>query len=364
MSLMKKTMLAFGSILLVFLIAFGSIFYGLKDIQSNKAVLNDQIRLKDLVFELKTDTQKYLLHESKASEQRVHRDIKKIDTHIQNTSGTLEEDIKMPQNLKRFQEAFARYMQLVQRSKALIEQNRQNINKARRASEKLRDDALKDLNKHLNIASLRVLKDQIELLDYVTRIKIKEKNYLLYRKEKDYHAILSLLHKLQIHIDNTPGTLEEDAGIPDYLKRYEKGLTALHAVFNQEAAIQKSLNKESQALITKADTLLTNANQEMDHAVSMMQMTMVIILIISLIIMALIMLLAKKHLIAVVDDLNRKIDELSSREGDLSRKIEVQSNDEIGQIAHGINRFMEKLKKMILNLQDSARIAKNATQSL
>lgn len=211
--------------------------------------MNDQIHLKDLVFALKSDVQEYLLHESPTSEKRVRLDIKKIATHIDNTSGTLEEDIKMPQNLDHLKKAFEKYVKLVRLAKTNIEQNRLEINKAKEASQKLREAALQTLFKHPDIDSLTVLKDQIELLDYVTAIKIKEKNYLLYKKQSDYQALLALLHQLQTHIENTPGTLEEDAGIPRYLKRYEKGLITLHAIFEKENQTQHAIFKESDALV-------------------------------------------------------------------------------------------------------------------
>ena len=175
MSLLKKFGLAFGAILMAFLVVFVAVFYGVRNIQTNKVTLNEQIKLKDLVFNLKIHEKDYLLKETKKYENLVWQDIQKIHTHIENTPGTLEEDIGMPKDLANFKATFKKYVQLVNLSKKLIEQNRLNINKAKAASEMLREQALRDLeNLKGNLKErLITLKDQIILL-------VIKQNYLVF----------------------------------------------------------------------------------------------------------------------------------------------------------------------------------------
>ncbi len=366
MSLLKKFILAFGLILLSFLIVAGAVFYGVENIKQNKLVLNDQIKLKDLVFTLKIHEKDYLLRENKKYENLIWQDIQKIHTHIENTPGTLEEDIGMPEDLQNFKITFNKYAHLVKLSKKIIEQNRININKALKASEKLREDALYDLeNARGNFKErLQTLKDQIVLLDYVTQIKIKEKNYLLYKDENDYKTILNLLQKLKIHIENTPGTLEEDAGIPKFLQNYKEGIIKLHAIFTKEKEYQKQMRRYANNLISKANLLLKKANKWLNNAVNMMKTTTLIMFIIALIIIITVLFLIKKHILAPINKLNNKLKELSSNEGDLTKRLEINSNDEIGEIAKNINLFMDKLENMIINLKNSASIAKTVTEEV
>ena len=303
MSLLKKFGLAFGLIITVFVVVFGVVFYEVGNIKNNKEVLNDQIKLKDLVFTLKIHEKDYLLKETKNYENLVKKDIQKIHTHIENTPGTLEEDIGMPKDLKDFKGVFKKYVKLVDLSKKLIKQNLININKAKKASEKLRKNALYDLaNSRVDFKErLQTLKDQIILLDYVTKIKIKEKNYLLYRDESDYKSILNLLQKLKIHIENTPGTLEEDAGIPKFLENYKKGIIKLHSVFMQEQKYQSQMKKYANNLISKANTLLKEANKWMNKAVSIMESTLIVMFIIAIIIIIAILIFIKKSALNPVE---------------------------------------------------------------
>jgi methyl-accepting chemotaxis protein len=44
---------------------------------------------------------------------------------------------------------------------------------------------------------------------------------------------------------------------------------------------------------------------------------------------------------------------LSQGNGDLTQRLNVDSNDDLGQIAHGVNRFIESLQSMILEIKDA-----------
>ncbi|ABZ78556.1 methyl-accepting chemotaxis sensory transducer [Shewanella halifaxensis HAW-EB4] len=56
--------------------------------------------------------------------------------------------------------------------------------------------------------------------------------------------------------------------------------------------------------------------------------------------------------------LKEMVTELSKGNGDLTRRLEAKSDDDLGQISKGINRFIENLQKMMLEvLQSSTHIA-------
>ena len=366
MSLLKKLSLSFGLILVVLLLIFAVVINGIEDIQKSKSVLNDQDKLKELVSSLKIHEKDYLLRESKKYEDFVWKDIKKIDDHIQNTSGTLEEDIGMPKDLYSFQKAFENYTHLVKLSKNIIKSNQKNIKKARQASERLREDALKDLIHAKGNLKERfaTLQDQIVLIDYVTKIKIEEINYLLYKEQKHYITLLKLIEKLQKHIENSPGSLEEDAGIPNFLNSYKKGIIKLNAIYTEEKEYQQKMNVSTDNLLAKAAILAKKANEKTDMTIKMMKTSLYVMLVASVIIVIIILLAAKKYIISPINILNEKIRELSSQSGDLTHRIELESNDEIGSIAHNINNFMDKLEGMIVSLKHSASIAQDVTREI
>ncbi|EEX66436.1 methyl-accepting chemotaxis protein [Vibrio metoecus] len=52
--------------------------------------------------------------------------------------------------------------------------------------------------------------------------------------------------------------------------------------------------------------------------------------------------------------LNTLVADLSQGNGDLTQRLAVESNDEIGQISHSINLFIEKLQQMFIEVADSS----------
>ena len=53
-------------------------------------------------------------------------------------------------------------------------------------------------------------------------------------------------------------------------------------------------------------------------------------------------------------ELDAMIDEIRERKGDLSRRIEVKSDNEIGSVVSGINEFVETLQTIMRQLKDNA----------
>ncbi len=366
MNLIKKFSLGFGVVIATFLVVFIIVFLGIKKIKSSKIVFNDQVRLKDNVFKLDLYSKDFLLKESKKDENSVWQMIQKIHNHIENTPGTLEENLGMPQDLKNFKNTFGKYVRLVELSNKFEQQAHDNINKAKKASEMLRKNALQDME---NLSGdikekIRILKDQIFLLDYVTEVKIKEKGYLLYKDEKYYKTIFVLLQKLKTHIENTPGSLEEDAGISTFLENYKNDLTNIHSIFIKERKYEIEMNKYSNNLLSKSNKLLIESNQWMNKAINIMVSGIVVLFVISLITTFIVLTLINKFIISRITLLNNKIKDLAEGEGDLTKRIKVRANDEIGEIAKNINKFIDKLQNMVLNLKQSSSVADSVSDEV
>ena len=55
-------------------------------------------------------------------------------------------------------------------------------------------------------------------------------------------------------------------------------------------------------------------------------------------------------------------DKLNANEGDLTERINVKSRDEIGQMAGGINQFMDQLQSLVRNLKDDSSDMEQSTE--
>ncbi len=68
----------------------------------------------------------------------------------------------------------------------------------------------------------------------------------------------------------------------------------------------------------------------------------------------------KKRLLAVVD----KMKDIASGEGDLTKRLEISSEDEIGVLATQFNTFVEKLQKMALRINDNTENLSSLAEDL
>lgn len=61
-----------------------------------------------------------------------------------------------------------------------------------------------------------------------------------------------------------------------------------------------------------------------------------------------------KRIFTRLEQLNQRIKSLSSGQADLSSRLQIQGRDEISQIAHSVNAFIEYLQKMVIDLANAS----------
>ena len=65
-----------------------------------------------------------------------------------------------------------------------------------------------------------------------------------------------------------------------------------------------------------------------------------------------------------ISELSEKARDLSEGEGDLTARIQVKSNDEIGQVCHDVNKFIQKTQDTIKTVKDIAHDVEMQTNDL
>ena len=80
---------------------------------------------------------------------------------------------------------------------------------------------------------------------------------------------------------------------------------------------------------------------------------LLVMLGVDIIMLAILILIISRFVVRPVRELNRRVHELAHGEGDLTRRLEVESNDEIGEMARSINAFIEKVRDIIESMKHS-----------
>ncbi len=86
----------------------------------------------------------------------------------------------------------------------------------------------------------------------------------------------------------------------------------------------------------------------------------VIFVLFLLLIVLLVLFILKKIIGNPIALLLDRVKDLSSGDGDLTKRVDIQSSDEIGEVAKEVNNFIEKIQKTVIESQNSAhKVEKN-----
>jgi len=100
---------------------------------------------------------------------------------------------------------------------------------------------------------------------------------------------------------------------------------------------------------------LTFSLNEMDKKINNISFKFLIIFIISLIIISLLVMLVLKQVVGKpISTLLERVKDLSSGDGDLTKRVNIKSNDELGEVAKYINLFIDKIRSTIIESQNTA----------
>ncbi|WP_024955673.1 methyl-accepting chemotaxis protein [Sulfurospirillum arcachonense] len=113
-----------------------------------------------------------------------------------------------------------------------------------------------------------------------------------------------------------------------------------------------AMNKEKDVLGVMD---MTYSFKTIDENIHNSSLKFLIIFLISLVLTAVIVMLVLKRVVGnPIKILKAKVEDLSYGEGDLTSKIEVGSQDELGEVANFINKFIKKTRDIIRSSQSSS----------
>lgn len=119
------------------------------------------------------------------------------------------------------------------------------------------------------------------------------------------------------------------------------------------------------------DLYVKNAENKMQHEMEVIEkatITTMMIAAISIVILAIVCLvvwgLINRNIVKPIHLLLAKLKELSNNSGDLTEKIEVNSKDEIGQLAEATNKFISNVRSIVLSVKETSNETTNAAKFL
>ena len=110
---------------------------------------------------------------------------------------------------------------------------------------------------------------------------------------------------------------------------------------------------------------LTYSYQWIDEDLSEKRNIFIATFVLALLITTVVVLLMLRSIVGKpISELSKKTKDLSQGEGDLTARIQVKSNDEIGQVCHEGNKFIKKTQNTIKTVKDIAHNVEMQTKDL
>ena len=120
----------------------------------------------------------------------------------------------------------------------------------------------------------------------------------------------------------------------------------------------KQLNTDINDIIASFQVNASSERELLNSGFSMAMISSVVVIIISVIAVIIAIFMVSRHVIRPViraaAELRDIIDGINRREGDLTKRVTVESDDEIGALSQGINAFIELLQNIFVIITDNS----------
>jgi len=203
-------------------------------------------------------------------------------------------------------------------------------------------------------------------LNSISKDLLKKHIYTLIIFKKQYLNIAKFLKKAPEAMDNYVVALKKGAYDNNFYNELKnktlKPKITTTSFYSISIPIKDfSGNVVAYAIVGKKLSDIEGVIKSSESALLKQVLIMVIVDVLMIIILIMII---SKWVITPLEKLKEKVEDLASGEGDLTQRLDVKSNDEIGEIAYNINLFIDKLQNIMKNLKDSMQQAISITEGL
>jgi len=109
---------------------------------------------------------------------------------------------------------------------------------------------------------------------------------------------------------------------------------------------------------------LTLVNKTIDLSVNSLIVQLVTMAVIDLIVLVLLITIISRIIMKPIDDLITVVQDLADGNGDLTKRLPIKSNDELGEVSFYVNEFIQKIQELILNIKDISMANVNLSESI
>lgn len=379
----KKLYIGFGAVM-VLAAAIAYVAYdGLNNVAHQVEVADDANRIIKQALEARRHEKNFMIREDEEYVDRVHASLSKIYTQIEETTPRLDDQedkdalAEVRTEMHSYENAFNDWVTLHHKSLEILDVI---VSKARitmNECENLRVSQKEQMNKEFaQKIGLTKLKERVgkaddanRLIKYANECRIAEKNFLN-RKDDKYAEELS--NKSDVIISQAQATKatmkravnrEQMDMVIAATKDYKKACEEYIATYKQQNEQEEILVASARQAIKLSDDLRSVMKEKMESAEAAAITMAVGFAIGSIIIGLIIAFIITRGIVTPINSTVDMLRDIAQGEGDLTKRIEIDQQDEVGDLAKWFNQFMDKLHDIIYQVaQNTEMLASAATE--
>lgn len=170
--------------------------------------------------------------------------------------------------------------------------------------------------------------------------------------------------ELKLSPNNDKGVLKALENIDSKWKTMKsKYLDIINNSSNQKESMEY-INGNVDALVKDINELVYLLDNMSTDKIELSKKVSVSFFTLSIIIIILSYMLVKISIIKPIEELKIRMRDIAEGEGDLTNRIHIKKKDEIGELAHWFNRFMDNIHHIILSVIETSKSVKDTSEQI
>ncbi|WP_432666160.1 methyl-accepting chemotaxis protein [Wukongibacter baidiensis] len=176
----------------------------------------------------------------------------------------------------------------------------------------------------------------------------------LERYRKIFNALVEGDEDLNIAKNSDPNIVARINEIKPNVEKYTSSIQEILAGKNISAN-KKYIYDNSLNVKNEVNSIVEMYQQNYDKKITNLKRLELSILVLGIFILVLSLILSKKSIVSPIKDLTNRLKDISEGNGDLTKKIQVNSADEIGELSSYFNKFVDTVREIVVQIDKSGR---------
>jgi methyl-accepting chemotaxis protein len=362
-----KLFLSFGIVILLTLLVSYLSLAGMKLVEDEVSLADDANGMIKSMLDIRKEEKNFILSEDEEYISEVESKVEDIlvDAKEIKAKFTKESDIaiidEIITNISDYKNSFFKYILQHSQREELAKVMVENARAAIKLATEVRDNQAADVKLALaNNSADEVVENNIEVADDSNRIikdvltiRTDERNFIISEEQEDATLVELELEKIIEQVQGTKGKLDldeiEERKKLDQLildiSEYRTAFIDYTKAIYQQNSLEEELMAEALAVEQSLQSLAEVQKGDMRNTISKSNKTILIIGLLAIIIGIVISLLITRSIIKPIDKVKGVLARLA--EGDFTNTVEVETNDEIGEMGRDLNRTVNVLNDII-----------------